>query len=68
MEKEGDIPILIESFLAAVRQERYTFIKDLYIWKYPMSYENTATLVNYMYTIYTLQQLLYSHDCYSSML
>ncbi|XP_045200585.2 uncharacterized protein LOC123554471 isoform X1 [Mercenaria mercenaria] len=44
MEKEGALPVLIEPFLAALRQERYTFIRDLYIWKYPMSYENTATL------------------------
>ncbi|KAL3847689.1 hypothetical protein ACJMK2_018649 [Sinanodonta woodiana] len=44
VEKEGDIPVLLEPLLAALRQERYTYIKDLHIWKYPMSYENTATL------------------------
>ncbi|KAH3807947.1 hypothetical protein DPMN_136295 [Dreissena polymorpha] len=46
VEKEGDIPVLIEPFLAALRQERYTFIRDMdmYLWKYSMSYENTATL------------------------
>ncbi|XP_060606379.1 uncharacterized protein LOC132758701 isoform X2 [Ruditapes philippinarum] len=44
IDKEGALPVLIEPFLAALRQERYTFIRDLYVWKYPMSYENTATL------------------------
>lgn len=48
MEKEGAMPVLIEPLLAALRQERYTYIKDLYVWKYPMSYENTATLVCYV--------------------
>jgi len=45
VEKEGDLPVLIDPLLAAVRQERYTFVQDMYIWKYPLSYENTATLV-----------------------
>ena len=45
MEKEGDLPVLIEPLLACLRQERYIFIKDLYIWQYPMIYENAATLV-----------------------
>ena len=46
MEKEGDLPVLIEPLLACLRQERYTYIKDLYIWQYPMNYENAATLVS----------------------
>ena len=45
MEKEGDMPVLIEPLLACLRQERYIYIKDLYIWQYPMIYENAATLV-----------------------
>ncbi|OWF54471.1 uncharacterized protein LOC110444826 isoform X1 [Mizuhopecten yessoensis] len=44
VEKEGDMPVLLEPLLAAIRQERYIHIRDLRIWNYPMSHENTATL------------------------
>ena len=37
--------MLIEPLLAAIRQDRYVYIKDLHIWDYPMSIENAATLV-----------------------
>lgn len=43
-ENEGDLPVLIEPILAAIRQDRYIFIKALHIWDYPMSIENAATL------------------------
>ena len=43
-ENEGDLPVLIEPLLAAIRQDRYVYIKDLHIWDYPMSIENAATL------------------------
>ena len=45
VEKEGDLPVLLEPLLACLRQERYIYVKDLYIWQYPMTYENAATLV-----------------------
>lgn len=45
VEKEGDLPVLIEPFLAAIRQERYIAIRDVHIWDYPLTYENMATLV-----------------------
>lgn len=43
-ENEGDLPVLIEPVLAAIRQDRYIYIRDLHIWEYPMSIENAATL------------------------
>lgn len=45
LEKEGDLPVLLEPLIAAFRQERYIHIQDLYVWNYPMTYENMATVV-----------------------
>lgn len=45
VEKEGDLPVLLEPLIAAFRQERYVHIQDLYVWNYPMTYENMATVV-----------------------
>ena len=53
-DNEGDLPVLIEPLLAAIRQDRYVYIKDLHIWDYPMSIENAATLVC-IYNIYKYQ-------------
>lgn len=39
-----DIPISIEPLLAALRQERYNFLKELYIWEIPLKHENVASL------------------------
>ncbi|KAJ8310692.1 hypothetical protein KUTeg_012557 [Tegillarca granosa] len=44
VEKPDDMAILLEPLLATIRQERYIHINDLHVWKYPMSYENAATL------------------------
>lgn len=44
LEKEGDLPVLLEPLIAAFRQERYIHIQDLYVWNYPMTYENMATV------------------------
>ncbi|XP_048745831.1 uncharacterized protein LOC125658587 isoform X2 [Ostrea edulis] len=44
VEKEGDLPVLLEPLIAAFRQERYVHIQDLYVWNYPMTYENMATV------------------------
>ncbi|XP_061194083.1 uncharacterized protein LOC133202305 isoform X2 [Saccostrea echinata] len=44
IEKEGDLPVLLEPLIAAFRQERYVHIQDLYLWNYPMTYENMATV------------------------
>ena len=46
VEKPGDMPVLLEPFLAALRQERYIYITFLHLWGYPLSYENTATIVS----------------------
>ncbi|XP_062570893.1 uncharacterized protein LOC134232913 isoform X2 [Saccostrea cucullata] len=44
VEKEGDLPVLLEPLIAAFRQERYVHIQDMYLWNYPMTYENMATV------------------------
>jgi hypothetical protein len=46
VEKEGDLPVLFEPFLTTVRQIRYTFIRDLYVWNYPLSYEDICNFVS----------------------
>ncbi|KAK6184718.1 hypothetical protein SNE40_007130 [Patella caerulea] len=40
----GELPVLLDPLLAALRKERYIHFKDLYVWNYPMSYENVASL------------------------
>ncbi|KAK0048886.1 hypothetical protein Bpfe_021652 [Biomphalaria pfeifferi] len=42
--KENDLPVLLDPFLSALRQERYKHVKDLHIWDYLMSYEDMASL------------------------
>ncbi|XP_064615594.1 uncharacterized protein LOC135479631 [Liolophura sinensis] len=37
-------PILLDPLLATLRYERYTFIRDLHIWDYPMSYNTVASV------------------------
>lgn len=64
VEKEGDISVLIDPLLAALRQERYIYIQDLYIWKYPMSYENTATLALLLERAFYPVKLLELMDCF----
>ncbi|XP_048247427.1 uncharacterized protein LOC124119712 [Haliotis rufescens] len=62
-EQEGDLPVLLEPFLASIRQERYILIKDLHIWDYPMSYENVATLSLLMEKPAYLVRQLEMMDC-----
>lgn len=46
VENEGDLPVLFEPLIMTLRQERYTYIRDLYVWDYPISYENIANFVS----------------------
>ena len=46
VEKEGDLPVLFDPLFASIRQERYIFIKDLYVWDYPVTFENMANFVS----------------------
>ncbi|ESO98833.1 hypothetical protein LOTGIDRAFT_231199 [Lottia gigantea] len=43
-ERDGEVQVLLEPLLTAIRTERYVYVKDIYIWNYPMSYENVASL------------------------
>lgn len=38
-------PILLDPLIATIRIERYTFIRDLHIWDYPMSHDTVASVV-----------------------
>lgn len=56
-------PVLFTVIIAALRQTRYKYIKHIYVWNYPMSYENIVVLANYMenpsYNTHTLHLM----DC-----
>nr|KAG5698008.1 hypothetical protein BaRGS_005826 [Batillaria attramentaria] len=63
VEKEGDLPALFEPFLMSLRQERYVHIKDLYVWDYPISYENMANFGLFLEKPYYKLRLIEFMDC-----
>ncbi|CAE1278670.1 unnamed protein product [Acanthosepion pharaonis] len=61
-------PVLFATIITSLRQTRYKYIKHIYVWNYPMSYENVAMLANYIenpayktYTLHLMDCLLTSH-------
>ena len=46
VEREGDVPVLFEPLITSLRQVRYTSMRDLYVWDYPLSYEDMCSFVS----------------------
>ncbi|XP_025115558.1 uncharacterized protein LOC112576910 isoform X2 [Pomacea canaliculata] len=63
VENEGDLPVLFEPLIMTLRQERYTYIRDLYVWDYPISYENIANFSLFLERPYYKLRLLELMDC-----
>ncbi|KAH9490272.1 hypothetical protein Btru_035320 [Bulinus truncatus] len=65
--KDGDLPVLLDPFLAALRQERYKHVRDIHIWDYLMSYEDMVSLALLLekpfFTIRMLELLDCMVDC-----
>ncbi|KAL8600014.1 hypothetical protein ACOMHN_057783 [Nucella lapillus] len=63
LEKEGDLPVLFEPLLMSIRQERYLCIKDLFVWDYPLTFENMASFALFVdKPFYKLRQVEFM-DC-----
>ncbi|BFZ06078.1 hypothetical protein BsWGS_09117 [Bradybaena similaris] len=63
VEKEGQLPVLLEPFIMSLREVRYRHIQNIHIWDYPMTYENTATLALFLEKSFYPIRMLELLDC-----